>query len=541
MTTTHEAITCGEATMRLLAAYGVDTVFGIPGVHTLDFCRGLVDGSIRHVQARNEQGAGFMADGYARFTGRPGVALVISGPGVTNALTALGQSWADSVPVLMLSSEPDSNSLGKGWGVLHEIPDQRAVTAPLTALSLRATSPDDVPDMLAQAFSVFSSQRPRPVHISIPIDVLAQPVTDVWVAEALPDPPTPQDDDVARAVEILQRADRPLIMVGGGAVDAAEPIRRLCDGLDAPIVASNAGKGVVPDDHPLSLSASTVRPEVQSWLGTADAIIAIGTELAETDSFVDHMDLRGPIIRIDIDSTKIDDQYPAAVGIVSDAAPAVTAIVNTGAFSSEPSRRAARVAEVGELRAAVVANLTDSEIKHTLLLAALGKAFDDETVFVGDICQLVYTGAFAMIRRQPRTWSYAAGYCALGCGLPNAIGAKLARPESQVVCLAGDGGVMFTIQELIVAVEEGLGIPVIVWENRGLKQIQDDMKARSIPLVGVTGRNPDFITLARAMGADAVIAQSIQHTIDETAAGLAKDRPTVIVVDEYADWMQVGA
>ena len=522
--------------MHLLAAYGVDTVFGIPGVHTLDLCRGLANGPIRHVQARNEQGAGFMADGYGRTTGRPGVAVVISGPGVTNALTPIGQAWADSIPVLLVSSETDSRTHGKGWGALHEIPDQRAVTDPLTALSLRASCPDDVPELVAQAFGVFSSQRPRPVHVSIPIDVLAQPVVDRWSPQPLPGRPQPQESDIRRALAILARSERPVIMVGGGAVDAWEHVRVLSEGLDAPVVASTAGKGIVADDHPLSLSASTVRPEVQRWLATADTIVAIGTELAETDSFVETLDLRGEMVRIDLDPAKINDQHPATVGIVADAAPAVAAIVD-GGFESDPTRRASRVAEVAELRAAIGANLTAAETQHAVLLAALGGAFDDDTVFMGDICQLVYTGAFAMVRRKPRTWSYPAGFCTLGCALPNAIGAKTAMPERNIVCLSGDGGLMFTIQELIVAAEEGLGIPVVVWSNGGLKQIQDDMRARSIPLVGVSGRNPDFVLLANAMGADGLVADSIDEVVKEIAGAFDKSRPTVIVVEEDAGWL----
>ncbi len=530
-------LTCGEATMRLLVGYGVDTVFGIPGVHTLDLCRGLAGGPIRHVQARNEQGAGFMADGYARVSGRPGVALVISGPGVTNALTPIGQAWADSIPVLMLSSETDSRTHGKGWGALHEIPDQPAVTAPLTALSLRASSAGEVPELLARAFAVFGSQRPRPVHLSIPIDVLAQPVDEQWTPAATPGRPQPEPGDVARAVELLRAAERPLVMVGGGAVDASEPIRQLVEALDAPVVASTAGKGIVPDDHPLSLSASTVRAEVRAWLPTADVIVAVGTELAETDSFVDRLDLRGRIIRIDLDPAKLDDQYPATVGIVADAGPAVAAIVEAGGFASDPARRAAREAEVADVRGSFMSSLTGSEARHARLLAALADGFDDDTIFMGDICQLVYTGAFAMDRRRPRTWTYPAGFCTLGCGLPGAIGAKLARPDADIVCLAGDGGVMFTIQELIVATEEGLGIPVVIWANGGLKQIQDDMRARSIELVGVTGRNPDFVMLARSMGADGAVADSIEHVVDEVRAGLGKDRPTVIVVEEQGPWL----
>ena len=175
--------TCGVATMELLIQYGVEVVFGIPGVHTLEFCRGLGDDSpLRHIRARHEQGAGFMADGYARATGRPGVALVISGPGVTNAATALGQSYADSIPVLLISAEPPRASLGKGFGVLHEITEQKAVTAPLTAFSATALMPQDVPELIRQAFVLFASERPRPVHISIPTDVLEMPVTQHWQA-----------------------------------------------------------------------------------------------------------------------------------------------------------------------------------------------------------------------------------------------------------------------------------------------------------------------------------------------------------------------
>ncbi len=531
------AVTCGQATMRLLAAYGVDHVYGIPGVHTLDFCRGLAASSIRHVQARNEQGAGFMADGYARATGRPGVALVISGPGVTNALTAIGQSWADSVPVLLLSSEAHSSTLHKGWGVLHEIPDQRAVTEPLTALSMRARHPNDVPEMLAQAFGVFTGARPRPVHLSIPLDVLAMPVREQWHPVRPPGRPVADPALIERAVALLESAERPVLMVGGGAVEAAAALLEIVERLAIPVVASTAGKGIIADDHGLSLSASTVRPEVQRWLADRDVIVAVGTELAETDSFVDRLPLDGSIIRVDVDPAKLNDQYPCTVGIVADASDATERLA--GALSAEvsPDVRAAREAEIAAVRAEFMGNLTETEAKHSRLLVALGEALSDEAVLMGDICQLVYTGGFAMDRRRPRTWHYPAGFCTLGCGLPNAIGAKQARPQADVVCLAGDGGFMFTVQELMTASEQRLGIPVVIWANGGLKQIQDDMNARGIPLVGVTGANPDFVQLAEAMGCDGVIAESLDHTVTEVTAALTKDHPTVIVVEEQSPWL----
>ena len=531
-----KTITCGEAVMRLLSKYGVDTVFGIPGVHTLDYCRELRDGPIRHIQVRNEQGAGFMADGYARGTRRPGVALVISGPGVTNALTAIGQSWADSIPVLLLSSETDSSTHGKGWGALHEIPDQRAVTAQLTALSTRAKSPEDVPELIGQAFGVFSSQRHRPVHISIPIDVLAQPVSEDWMAMKLPKRAQPASDDIKAAANLLRSAKRPLLMVGGGAVDASAPVRELVELLQAPVVCSTAGKGIVPDNHPLSLSASTVRPEVQSFISTADVILAVGTELAETDSFVERLDFRGDIIRIDLDPRKLNDQYPSTIGIVADANASIQDLLAEGGYKSKRQEKEI-FSELEKIRQKIIENLTVSEKQHMRLLRALADQMPDNTFYAGDICQLVYTGAFGMNVSSPGCWSYPAGYCALGCGLPNAIGAKLAQPDRPVVCLTGDGGFMFTVQELIVASEEKLGIPIIIWENGGLKQIQDDMNSRSIPLVGVEGGNPDFVRLSQSMGCDGIIAESLDHATETVLSGFSKDRPTLIIIREGEKWL----
>jgi len=531
-----KTITCGEAAMRLLTKYGVDTVFGIPGVHTLDYCRELSDGPIRHIQVRNEQGAGFMADGYARASRRPGVALVISGPGVTNALTAIGQSWADSIPVLLLSSETDSSTHGKGWGALHEIPDQRALTAQLTALSMRAKSPEDVPELIGQAFGVFYSQRPRPVHISIPIDVLAQPVSEDWMAMKLPGRAQAASDDIKAAAKLLRSAKLPLLMVGGGALDASASVRKLVELLQAPVVCSTAGKGIVPDSHPLSLSASTVRPEVQSFISTADVILAVGTELAETDSFVERLDFRGDIIRIDLDPRKLNDQYPSTIGIVADANASIRALLEEGGYKSKRQKKEI-FTELEKIRQKIIGNLTVSEKQHMRLLRALADQMPDNTFYAGDICQLVYTGAFGMNVNFPGCWSYPAGYCALGCGLPNAIGAKLAQPDRPVVCLTGDGGFMFTVQELIVASEEKLGIPIIIWENGGLKQIQDDMKSRSIPLVGVEGGNPDFIRLSESMGCDGIIAESLDHTTETVLSGFKKDRPTLIIIREGEKWL----
>ena len=544
----RNAITCGEATIRLLARYGVDTVFGIPGVHTLDFCRGLEnadgkgdgEGAVTHVQTRNEQGAGFMAEGYARATGKPGVALVISGPGVTNAATALGQCYADSLPMLLLSAEAASESIGKGWGVLHEVTEQKAVTQPLTALSATAHRAADVPELMAQAFSIFAGERPRPVHLSIPIDVQAELVEDSWAPVALPSRPAPRAGLMAEAAALLAAAKRPLVMLGGGAWQAAEDLTAIAERLGAVVVASTAGKGIVPDDHPLSLSASTVRPEVQGFLGEADCILAVGTELSETDSFIERLDLRGKLIRVDLDPRKMNDVYPADLAVVADAQPAMAELAAAleGHDGTEVRRKAEATA--AKLRQAIADNLSPSERQHAVLLAALQACAPADAIFAGDACQLVYTGSFVLPMAAPRRWFYPAGYCALGCALPNAIGARLALPERPVIALAGDGGFMFTMPELMVAAELGLALPVVVWENGGLKQIQDDMDSRAIARVGVEGPNPDFVRLAEACGCHGTRPDGRAAFQQAVTEALAADRPTLIVVREHDDWLLCG-
>lgn len=533
------SMTCGEATMRLLARYGVTTVFGIPGVHTLDLCRGLSGGEnsgvIKHVQARNEQGAGFMAEGWARATGEVGVAIVISGPGVTNAATAVGQCYADSLPMLLISAEPEAKTIGKGWGVLHEITEQKKVTEPLCAFSATAHRASDIPELMARAFSVFSSSRPRPCHISLPLDVQAEIVEEVWEPVNLPGRPTGSPNKLVDAADLLKEAKLPVIMVGGGASGAAKELQAVVKATGSIVVASTAGKGIVPDDHPQSLSASTVRPEVQALLAKADVILAVGTEISETDSFVERLEFSGELIRIDIDPAKISDYYPPKIGIVSDAKPAMEALKNL----LQPLEVDTTSAEEGveQIRSAIVENLTTSESQHAKLLGILDEIAPDNTIWSGDACQLVYTGAFMMPVRKPKSWFYPAGFCALGNALPNGIGAKMAKPDHPVVVMAGDGGFMFTMPELMVAAEAKMALPIIIWENGGLKQIQDDMDSRDIERVGVEGINPDFVALANACHCDGVVPEDEAEFKNAFLSSLEKDRPTIIVVREGGDWL----
>ncbi len=475
-----------------------------------------------------------MADGYARASGRPGVALVISGPGVTNALTAIGQAYADSIPVLLLSADAASHTLGKGWGVLHEVPCLTDTTEPLTAFSATALAPGDVPQLLANAFSIFASGRPRPVHIAIPIDVLAMPVESEWHAVNLPQRPTASADNINTACQMLSQACHPMICVGGGAWRAGNHITRIAEKLGAPVIASTAGKGILDDNHPLSLSAGTVRGEVQQYLKKADVVLAVGTELSEVDSFVDTLEINGKLIRVDIDPHKMTDLYPVDLALIADASEATKAI-NNGLTNT--TARAQSRTEVAELRKVIRNNLNIRESRHCIALDRLREILDDNTVVMTDICQLAYTGAFAFNVSAPRLWNYPAGYCTLGCGLPDAIGAKLSLPDTPVICIAGDSGFMFTVQELVTAAELNLPIPIILWNNHALQQIKDDMIAQEIEPVGVLGLNPDFVALAKACHCSAITIDSAEGLSSAVRNAFGNDRPTLIEINENDNWL----
>ena len=533
-TTITSEMNVGEACIKLLEAYGVDTVFGIPGVHTLEFCRGLNQSTIKHVQSRNEQGAGFMADGYARASGKPGVALLISGPGVTNAMTAMGQAYADSMPMLVLSADAASHTLGKGMGCLHEVSSLTDATAPLTAFSATAMTAEEVPELFARAFSIFSSQRARPVHIAIPIDVLQMPATGNWQAIELPQRPEAASENIERACALLRGAQQPMICVGGGATLAGAAIVEIAEKLGAAVISSIAGKGIMPGTHALSLGGGVVRAEVKRYLESADVVLAVGTELSEVDSFEETLEFNAKIIRIDLDPLKMNDIYLAEIALLGDAKSSCEAIA---AGLGEVSPRRETATEVEEIKQQLRSRLSPGEVRHRKLLDLLRATLADNTIVMTDVCQLVYTGAFAFDVSAPRLWNYPGGYCTLGSALPDAIGAKLAQPDTPVIVFAGDGGFMFTVQELVTAAELGLSLPIILWNNQGLKEIQDGMKSRNIDLVGVTGINPDFMALAESCHCLAVRATTADQLRSAINDAFAAGRPTVIEVGEQDAWL----
>jgi 5-guanidino-2-oxopentanoate decarboxylase len=529
-------MTCGEAVMKLLAAYEVDTVFGMAGTMTLELYRGIARTGIRHVQCRNEQGASLMADGYARATGKPGVCTIIGGPGVTNAATGMAQAFSDSQPMLVLSGASPTFTHGKGWGAIHELDDQAAVTAGFTAFSAMVRHPEEVPELIARAYAVFRGSRPRPVHLSLPRDVLPAAVEADWKTRRAPSLPMPDPAAIEEAADALARAKRPLIFVGGGAVGTRAALTEIAERIGAPVLATNAGKGILPESHPLSLGASILQEASQQALAEADVVLLVGSEVAAGDHFVTKLEIPGDIIRIDIDPTELTSLYPAAVPIQADARAALPALL-TALAGRKALARSEGERRVREILGRNAAKMTDLEKLHARVWKILRAALPQDAIVMGDATQIVYTGTAAMPMEMERCWYYSGNYCALGFALPMAIGAKIGAPQRPVIAVAGDGGVMFTVNELATAAEERVALPVIVWNNDALKAIADGMDERQIPRIGVEPRSPDFLQLAQSLGCHATRAASAEQLGQSVRNALVADRPTLIEVRQDSQWL----
>lgn len=539
--------TCGEVLVKLLEGYGVEQVFGIPGVHTVELYRGLARSSIRHVTPRHEQGAGFMADGYARTSGKPGVCFIITGPGMTNITTAMGQAYADSIPMLVISSVQTRSQLGGGRGKLHELPNQSALVGGVAAFSHTLMCADELPVVLARAFALFQAGRPRPVHIEIPLDVLVQDADHllasepVQIARAGAAPAA-----VAQMGQLLATAKRPLILAGGGAIDAAASLTQLAELLQAPVALTINAKGMLPSAHPLLIGSTQSLVATRALVAQADVVLAIGTELAETDydvTFAGGFEIPGTLLRIDIDADQTVRNYPPKVALVADADIAAQALL------AELSRQtlAERSRDWGAVRADALRQelegLWDVPTRaQTLLLQTVVEELP-EIVLVGDSTQPVYSGNLTFNPDQPRRWFNAStGYGTLGYALPAAIGAWLGGGLSPaqrrpVACLIGDGGLQFTLAELACAVEAQTPVIVLLWNNQGYEEIKKYMVNRAIEPVGVDIYTPDFVAVAKGLGCAAEHVDSVAQL--RAALRLAVDRqgPSLIEIDQNR-WTQ---
>ncbi len=529
--------TCGEAIVALLEQYKVEVVFGIPGVHTLELYRGLVGSKIRPVLPRHEQGAGFMADGYARATGEPGVCFLITGPGLTNAATPIAQAYSDSVPMLVISSVNESRKLGRGMGELHEMPDQLRMSSAFTAFSARADRPEDFPELLAMAFDVFKGARPRPVHIEVPIDIFDKPVDEDWHPRQIRKREPAEAAAIAESVHLLGKGAMPLIIAGGGAKGGEKSIKAIAEKLGAPVVTTVAGSGLLPCSHPLSLGSTLVSPATHALISQADIVLAVGTELASTDTWGETYQFSGRLIRLDIDKTQFANGPRADLTLHGDARATLKLIAESLDEQASAERIAERGQEVGEALAAFDANLSAEENIRRHAFDAVVDALPPETLVACDMTQIGYTGHSVFRPEMSGRMLFPQGYGTLGYGLPAGLGAQLGAPQKPVVVFVGDGGLQYTMQEMATAAEEGLPVVLVLWNNGWLQQIREGFVDHGIEPIAVHPKNPDFQLLAKGFGWSTIQVTTLEGLGEIVAQTMneARKNSTPAMIEILAD------
>ncbi len=515
--------TGGQALVRGLAAHGVLDFFGLPGVQSDFLYNAIYDEGFpfQVYTTRHEQGAAYMALGYAMSSHRVGVFSVVPGPGLLNASAALATAHSVGARVLCLSGQIPSASIGKGIGELHEIVDQPAMTAPITKWQDQADSPDAITPLLSEAFRQIDSDRPGPVKLEVPSDVLR----DELIAEAYPTvftPSRPNVDsaDVSKAARIVAKASRPLIIVGGGALDSSTEVEELAERIGAPVAADRMGRGVLSARHPLSITPPVAH---RLWAAT-DVVIAIGTRMHRpmagwgTDA-----DLQTVWINVDPEAaTRVDDDPTVSiVARAEDTLPALIAQVPGGRPPRDDldDARAAAEVQIGRLAPQIE------------WLRAIRSELADDDIFVQDLTQIGYVSRVAYPVYRPRTYLSPGYQGTLGWSFATALGAKVANPAQNVVAVTGDGGFLFTATELATAVHYGLGVVTIVFNNDAYGNVQmmqrDDHGGR----VHATDlSNPDFVKFAESFGAQGLRATRPDDLRAALRTAFAYEGPTVIDV-----------
>ena len=550
------SLTCGELLVQWLEYYGVETVFGIPGVHTVELYRGLPNTDIRHVTPRHEQGAGFMADGYYRASGKVGVCFIITGPGMTNIMTAMAQALADSIPMLVISSVNKVQHTGSGEGHLHELHDQQGMVSKVALMSKTIWKSESLPKVIAEAFALFNGARPGPVHIQLPIDVITADASHVAkppklnkldaslnsqsdnniLAQLQVNKPLPHPAQLDLIIEQLKGAKNPVLLYGGGCVDVDNDAQKLAELIDAPTFLTINAKGLLPPAHPLSLGSNQSLDVGRAVISEADLVLAIGTELGETDYdvfFNGGFQINGTLIRIDCDAQQLQRPFRADIALLSDAQMAISGLCTR--LENQPLNHQA-LARVAKVKQALIEEMTPDFAGQNALLQLIRDEVKD-VIFVGDSTQPVYSGNLGFEALATRRWfNSSTGFGTLGYGLPAAIGAMIGS-KAPVISLIGDGGIQFTIAELICAAELELPLIVLLWNNQGYGEIRRYMEEGGLPLIGVNIKTPNFEPLAAGFGAGYRRITAKQQLLDALKKDIKGTQPIIYEIDEADEFL----
>ena len=530
MSTGNASRTGGEWVVEALRAEGVRHVFGIPGVHNLAIYDALLrQSAIGHILARHEQGAGFMADGYARSSGEPGVVIVTTGPGATNTLTPLAESYAGSIPVLVVMSDIPAALVGRDLGALHEVVNQIDCFRPVCRWAEEILDGGAIAGDIQGAFDLFASGRPGPIALSIPVDLLlARGGGRIVEGRGRGRPPC-HVEEIDAAARLLASARRPLIISGGGAVaaNAGGELRRLAYRLGAPVITTVMGRGIIPETDALWHGVLPNKRATEEAIRAADVILAVGCRFAHrsTQGLLLNLSFSPDqtLIHLDIDPSVIGKIFKPRLGIVGDARDGLARLAD--ALGPGRSRAEWDVERLRVLKTSANERYTPEVADFIRVLRG---ALADDAIVVNDQTGVNYWMEWFFPVLAPRTFLYPVGSATLGYGVPAAIGAKVANPRRQVIAVVGDGGFLYSVNELATAVKYGLGIVFLVLNDArygAIKYLQECIFHLSgeIDLV-----NPDFPALARAFGAAGARVDSPAALGSALARALAEPGPTVL-------------
>ena len=522
-----------QALIQSLAREGVEVVFGLPGVQIMEIYDALYEQpGIRLITVRHEQSAGYMADGYARTTGRVGVALVVPGPGALNAAAAVGTAYASSSPVMLISGQVDSAMLGQNRGALHEVDDQLDVFKPITKWNARTTRAEEIPNLVHMAMQQVVDGRPRPVEIEVPFDILPGSYDIELLEREGTIKQSPDPAKVKEAVELLSKAERPLIWAGGGCreADVTTELAQLAEALNAPVITTPEGKGAIPEDHPLSVGTFYYGHGAAYYtLPQADVILAIGSRM--------NMNPRTPwslrpdqvVIRIDADPEELVRNVESRVGMVADARLAVNDILAEWGGAAGASQWDGN--ELDDIRRKASEDIRDLAPLQVELIETIRAELDDDAIMVAGTTEVAYWGHLAFPVLKPRSYLTSSYFATLGYAFPTALGAKVGNPNRQVVATIGDGGFMYASSELSTAVQEGINLVTLVFNNGLLGASRaDQMNRYRGRAIGTELLNPDFAQLAEVYGALGIKLADRRELGPALHDALRADRPAVIEV-----------
>jgi acetolactate synthase-1/2/3 large subunit len=516
----------GDAVVRSILAHGVSTIYCLPGVQSDHLFNAMFDAgdALSVIHTRHEQGAAYMALGAALATGEPAAYSVVPGPGFLNSTAALATAYSTGAQVLALIGQIPSHAIGKGHGFLHEIPDQLGILCTLTKSAGRVATPKDAPGVIARAFKELRSGRPRPVGVEAPPDML-QARAEVELLAPLPlDPPPALDEDaIARAADLLAKAEHPVIFVGGGALNASNEVRALAERLTAPVVSYRRGRGVLDDRHGLAHSL----PGGHALWRSADVVLAVGTRMQIPLGW--GVDDKLKFIKIDIDPEELPRIRAPDIGIIGDAAPVLARLAEH--LRHLQPMRTERLVRSAALKERIAAELSAAIAPQLAYLGAIRDVLPDDGVFVDELTQVGYCARTAYETRKPRTFISSGYQGTLGWGVATALGVKHALGDVPVVAISGDGGFMFNVQELSTAVRHRIPLVTVVFNDGAYGNVRNMQKSlHGNRLIGTDLANPDFVRLADSFGITGKRAGNPEALRKALEQCLAANEPALIEV-----------